>query len=122
ALIKSVETLHKWRASLLNEALQQYLEANGGKYPTDILQLKDMPALKSYETGSISRLIAGAQRYSFAMGHKGIDEDVLSNFVQPDLLLLNTPVTDIFPTGTKMSEVQNTIFKDSLTSGSGIPV
>lgn len=122
AIKKAVETVNKWNAFTLSEALKEYRTAHNDQNPTSILQLKTMPALKSYESASIPRLLANALRYSDVMGIKGIDNDVLANFVEPDRVLLTTPVTEKLPNAKKMVDYQNIIFKDSLTSGTGIPI
>lgn len=123
ALNKAAEAIDKWNADTLLRAADEFTSQTG-RLPRSIDELADMPALESYETGSMARLIANTLKVTEALSKRHVDPDTLQRYVAPDPEVLRSPLPTPQQTGDgriDMADYQDIVFRDTLTTVSGIP-
>lgn len=121
ALTKAAETINKWNATRFAQAADEFTTRTG-KAPSSMNDLLGMPALQNYETASMSRLIAGALKVGDKLGKRPIPDDLLQQYAPPDPQVLAQPV-DMKGKGDSksMADFQDVVFRDSLTTVTGMP-
>lgn len=121
ALTKAADTINKWNAATMAHAADEFTSRTG-RLPQSINDLIDMPAMQSYETADMSKLLASVLKYSDALNKRGLDPELIGGYAPPDPQVLAAPmdptVTD--KTGT-LAALQNIVFQDSLTTVTGLP-
>jgi len=124
ALDKIAEAINKWNAHRLMEAADEFTTATG-RLPRSLDELSTAPALEKYETASMARLLADTIKIGQALGKRPLDEETLSRYAAPDGELLHSPLPKPPSDGTsnksEMLNYQDVVFRDALTSVTGIP-
>lgn len=123
SLNKLKETVEKWNASIVLDAVDQFTSATGHQ-PSSIADLANQPALQNYEVGMISKLIAAVERRARDQGRPGITPMlVMHDTALPPQFELEkaSERTSETKNVAKLLPLQDVIFKESLVRRSGIP-
>lgn len=122
AVGKIRETAYKWHVSQLVRAVDEYTSMTG-TIPSRIDDLTTMPAIKNFETISISRVLAATEAVCRILGREGLPPTVFSVLTQPTPAQVDDAIRVISAqrkTG-PLAAFQNILFKYCLVPANGIP-
>ncbi|MGI8906749.1 MAG: hypothetical protein ACR2IE_09700 [Candidatus Sumerlaeaceae bacterium] len=123
AVNKLKETVEKWNASIMMQAVDQFTSTTG-RLPNNIAEIVKQPALQNYEVGMISKLIAAVERHARDQGRPGIIPLlVMRDTALPPQFELQKPSVRTTETlkAASLLPLQDVVFKEALVKRSGVP-
>ena len=120
------DAINKWNTSLFEKAYKAYKDSHAGNEPNSLLDLAAMADLKDYETVNFRRIIALVETLQRKIGGRSIPAESMDGAAMPlqeDFEWADSVVAGLpMESNTKISKMQNTIFKSVIEKRTGLPI